>query len=105
VVADESNADRSDGTGEGNIGDAEGRGGSVDAEDIGIVDPVGTEEQGDDLGVIKVSLGEKGAKGAVRHPAGEDLLFGGAAFTFEITTRETARGSGLFLVFDREREP
>ncbi len=97
-------ADSAHGFGKGDVGDDEGGGCAVDAEDVRIVFAVCREEDGDDLGVIEVTLREHGAKGAVRHAAGEDFLFGGTSFAFEVAAGEHARSCRFFLVFDGERE-
>ena len=78
---------------------------AVHAEDVGIVFLVGTEEECDDLGVVKVAFREERAQRAVGHPAGEDLFFGGAAFTLEVATREATGCGGFLFVFDGKGEP
>ena len=75
------------------------------AEDVGVVFTIGAEQDGDDLGVVEITLREQRTQRAVRHAAGEDFLFGGAAFALEVTTGEHAGGGGFFLVFHGEREP
>ena len=99
-----SDPDGGDGSREGDVGDAKGGGGPVDAENVGIIDAVGTEQEGDDLGVVEVAFGEKRTEGTVRHAAGEDLFLGGAPLTLEVASGEAAGGGGLFLVFDGKRE-
>jgi hypothetical protein len=89
-----------DGAGKGNIGDAEGGGRAVHGEDVRIILAIRAEEDGDDLGVVEIAFWEQRPERAVGHPAGEDFLFGGAAFAFEVTAREDPGGGGFFLVFN-----
>ncbi len=104
LAVDAGDADGTDGAGKGDVGDHEGGGGAVDAEDVGIVFTIGREEGGDDLGVVEVALGEERPQGAVGHATGEDFLFGGAAFTFEVATGEFADGGGALAVFNSQGE-
>ena len=90
---------------ERNVRDAQGGGGAVDAEDIRIIDLVSAQEQGDDLGVKEIILGEKRTQGAVRHPADNDFFFSRTTFPLEITTGESAGGAGFFFVLDGQRKP
>ena len=78
---------------------------AIDAEDVRVVLAVGAEQDRDDLGVEEIALREERAQRPIRHAAGEDFLFGGAAFALEVAAGELARGRRLFLVFDGEREP
>jgi hypothetical protein len=104
LAVDATDAHRADGTREGNVGDAEGGGGTVHAQDVGVILAVGAEQERDDLGIVEITLREKRPQGAVGHPAGEDFFFGRPAFAFEVAAREQPGGGGLFLVFNRERE-
>ena len=104
LAVDAADAHRADRAGQRNVGDAERGGGAVDGEDVGVVFAVGAEEQGDDLGVVEVALGEERTQRTVGHAAGEDFLFGRAAFALEVAAGELAGGGGFFAVFDGERE-
>ena len=104
LTIDAADAHGTDGAREGNVGDAERGGGAVHGADIRIVLAVGAEEDGDDLGVVVVAFREERAQRAVRHAAGENFLFRGAAFALEVTTGEAACGGGFFLVLDGEGE-
>jgi hypothetical protein len=105
LAVDAADAHRADRAGEGDVGQAEGGGGAVHREHVGVVLTIGAEQDGDDLGVVEITLREERPQRAVGHAAGEDFLFGGAAFALEVTTGENAGGGGFFLVFHGEREP
>ena len=105
LAVDAADAHRADRAGERDVGEAEGGGGAVHREDVGVVLAVGAEQDGDDLGVVEITLREERPQRAVGHPAGEDFLFGRAAFALEVATGENAGGGGFFLVFHGEREP
>ena len=66
--------------------------------------PVRAEQQGLDLHLVEISLGEQRTDRTIRDAAGENFLLGRAAFALEETAGETPRGRGLFTVIDRERE-
>ncbi len=104
LAVDEADADCADGAVEGDIGEGEGAGGAVDAEDVGIIFLVGGVDEGDDLGLVAEGLGEEGADGAVDLAGGEDLLFGGAAFALDEAAGDASAGVGELAVFDREGE-
>jgi hypothetical protein len=104
LAVDAADAHRADRAAERNVGDHQRGGSAVDAEDIGIVLAVGGEERGDDLRVVEVALGEKGAQRAVRHATGEDFLFRGTAFALEVAAGDFADRGGAFAVFDGQRE-
>ena len=105
LAIDAADAHGADRAGERDVGKAEGGGGAVHREDVGVVFTIGAEQDGDDLGVVEIAFREERPQRAVGHAAGEDFLFGGAAFAFEVTTGENAGGGGFFLVFHGEREP
>ena len=90
---------------EGDVREAKGSRGTVHREDVGVIDAIGTEEQGDDLCFVEVALGEQRTQGTVGHAAGENFLFGRAAFAFEVATGKYARSRGFLFVFHREGEP
>jgi hypothetical protein len=89
LAIDAADAHRADRAGEGDVGEAEGGGSAVHREDVGVVFTIGAEQEGDDLGVVEITFGEQRAQRAVRHAAGEDFLFGGAAFALEVATGKT----------------
>ena len=96
LAVDLGDAHAGDGAGPRNVGDGEGGGRAVDHGDVGVVDLVGGEELADDLDLVKKTLGEEGAAGAVAEAGGEDFLFGGTALALEVAAGEAA-GSGVFL--------
>ena len=104
LPGDAANAQRAQRAVPGNIAHAQRGGSADDGEDIGIIFAVGAEEDALDLDFVEPAFGEERADGAVGQAAGEDFLFGGAAFAFEIAAREFAGGGRLFAVIHRERE-
>ena len=88
----------------GNVADGQGGGGADDGEDVGIVFAVGAQEDALHLDFVEPAFGEKRADGAVGQAAGEDFLFGGAAFALEIAAGEFAGGGGLFAVIHGQGE-
>ena len=104
LAVDATDADGAEGFGHREVREEDGGGSAVHGEDVGVVFSVSGEEERDDLGVVEVAFGEERAQRAVRHPAGEDFFFGGAAFAFEVAAWEAACGGGFFFVFDAERE-
>lgn len=97
-------ANGSDGSSPRDVGDHEGGGGSVEGKNIGIVLAIGAKKDGDDLSVVKIAFGKEGTKGAIDHPAGQDLFFGRATFPAEVASGYATNGSGFFFVFDGKRE-
>ena len=100
LAIDTTNADRGDRLLERDVGDAEGGGGTVDGEDVGIDLAVCGEQDADDLGVVEVILGEERAERTIRHAGGQDLLLARTSFALEVTAGELADGGGLLLVID-----
>ena len=98
-------AHRTDRAGEGDVGKAEGGGGTVHREDVGVIHTVGAEQNGDDLGLVEVTFRKQRAQWAVRHAAGEDFLFGWAAFTLKIAAWKDPGSGGFFLIFHGKWEP
>ncbi len=88
----------------GNVRDRQGRRRAVDGENVGVVHPVGAEQDGDDLGIVVVAVREQRTDRAIGHARGEDLFLGRPAFALEITAREFAGRGGFLAVIDRERE-
>ena len=100
-AADANSADRAC---ERNVRNAKRGGGTVDREHVRVILTIRTQEERDDLSVVEVTLGEERTQRTVGHAGGEDFLLGGTAFALEVTAGEFADCSGLFLVFDGERE-
>ncbi len=87
-----------------NIADGQRGRSADDGQDVGIVFAIGAQENALHLDFVEPAFGEEGADGAVGQAAGEDFLFGGAAFALEIAAGEFARGGRLFAVIHRQRE-
>ena len=62
------------------------------------------ENGGDDLGLVAEALGEERADRAVDQARDERLVLARPAFALEVAAGDLARGEGLFLVVDGERE-
>lgn len=97
-------ANGGDGSSPRYVGDHEGGGGAVQGKNIRIVLAIGAKKDGDDLSVVKIAFRKEGAKGAIDHPAGEDLFFGRTTFPTEVTSGDAAYSGGFFLIFNGERE-
>ena len=104
LAVDASDAHRADGSSERNVGDGECGGSAVDAEDVGIILAVRTEQEADDLRLEEIILREERAQRTVGHARGEGFLFGRASFAFEVAAGEFAGRGRLFLVVDGQRE-
>ena len=104
LAVDAADADATDGTHEGNVGDVKRGGGGVDGENVGLVHAVGGEEHDVDLHIIEVAVGEEGTDGAVGDARAENFFFAGALFALEITAGETAGRVILLAVFDLKRK-
>jgi hypothetical protein len=87
-----------------NVGDRERCAGTVDHQDVGLVDLVRREELADDLDLVEEALGEERTAGPVAKARGENLLLGRAAFPLEVTAREAACGRVFLAIVDGQRE-
>ena len=101
---DAADANRADRPGKRQVADHQRRRGSVHRQDVRVVLPVCAKQQGLDLHLVEIPLGEQRPDRAIRDAAGEDFLLGGAAFALEEPSWKTTGCSGLFTVIDRERE-
>src|SRR5207244_10161246 len=90
--------------GERNVRNRQRGRGAIDRENVGIVLAVRTEQDRDDLRVVKVTLWEKRTEWPIDHPRCECFLFGRTSFAFEVAAREFSSGGGFFTVIDRERK-
>lgn len=97
-------ANGGDGSSPRDVGDHESGGGSVEGKNIGIVLAIGAKKDGDDLSVVKIAFGKEWTKGAIDHPAGQDLFFGRATFPAEVASGDATYGGSFFLIFNGERE-
>jgi hypothetical protein len=97
-------ANGSEGAVPGDITDDQSGGSADDAEDIGIIFSVGAEENALDLDLVVPTFGKQGSNGAIGQAAGEDFLFRGTPFAFEVATGETAGGGSFLAVIYRQGE-
>ena len=103
-VVDEADAGCADRALEGHARQRQRGGSRHHREDVGIVLHVVRQRRQDHLGLVTPAIDEEGADGAVDQAGDERLLLGRPALTLEIAAGNTARGVGLFLVVDGERE-
>ena len=81
------------------------RGGSGDQrQNVGIVFHVMRQHGDDDLGLVAPAVDEQRADRAVDQAGNQRFLFGRAAFALEIAAGNAARGIGLLLVVDGQRQ-
>ncbi len=104
LAVDAAHADRAQRARPGDVADHEGGRGADDRQHVRVVVAVGAQDDALDLDFVVPAFGEERADGAVNEPRGEDFLFGGAAFAFEIAARELARRRGLFPVIHGQRK-
>ena len=69
---------------------------------VGVVLGVGREDQRDDLRLVAPAGGEERPDRPVDDAAGQHFLFGGLAFAFEESARDSPGGVGVLTVVDRE---
>ena len=86
------------------VADGQCGGCADDAEDVGIVFTIRTEEDGLNLHFIIPALRKERTDGAVGEAAGENFFFRRTAFAFEVAAGELARRRGFLAVIDGERE-
>ena len=79
-------------------------GGGDQREDVGIVLHVVRQHGDDDLGLVAPAVDEQRADRAVDQAGDQRFLFGRTAFALEIAAGNAARGVGLFLVVDGQRQ-
>ena len=84
------------GPGERNIGNGKRGRRAVDRENIGIIFAIGAEQDGDDLGVVKITCREKRPQRPIGHARSERFFFGRASFAFEIAAGKFSRRLPLF---------
>ena len=100
-IADAGGADRSQ---EGHPRERQRGGGRDHRHDIRIVLHVVRQHGGNDLRLVLEARGEQRPDRPVDQPRGEGFLLGGSAFALEIAAGDLARGEGLLLIVDGERE-
>ncbi len=79
-----------------------GRG--VQRDDVGVIGPVGAQDQDIHLDFATEGLGEQGTQGPVGHAAGQRLLVLLLALTLEEAARDLAGGVGALAVVDHQGE-
>jgi hypothetical protein len=89
---------------ERDVGDSERRSGSDDCEWPGIALRIRGKNQTDNLALAGETFREQRADRPVRQAAGENFLLGRAAFTFQVTAGNAARGVRILAVIHCERE-
>ena len=87
---------------ERNSGYGKCRGRAQQGQDIGIHFNVHRNDVGDDLNFIHESFRKQRADRSINQAAGQCLFLTGPALALEKSTRDSARGIGLFLVIDRQ---
>ena len=103
-VVDEADARGADRALEGSARQRQRRGGGDQRQNVGIVLHVVRQHGDDDLGLIAPAVDEQGADRAVDQAGDQRLLLGGTAFALEIAAGNAARGVGLFLIVDGQRQ-
>ena len=104
LAVDAADAHGAERAGPRDVADHQRGGGADEREHIRVVLAIGAEHDALDLDFVEPALGEERADGAVDEAAGEDFLFGRAAFAFEVAAGELAGRSGFFAVIHGERE-
>ncbi len=77
---------------------------AVHRQNVGIIFSIGAEQNGNDLGVVEITLREEGAQRSIGHPRRKGFLFRRASFAFKITPGKFSRGCRFFPVINREGE-
>ena len=80
------------------------RGGGDQRQNVGIVLHVMRQHGDDDLGLVAPAVDEQRADRAVDQAGNQRFLFGRPALALEIAAGNAARGVGLFLVVDGQRQ-
>ena len=104
LAVDAADAHRAERPGPRNVADHQRGASADDAQNVRIVFAVRAQHDGLDLDFVVPALGKQRADGAVGEAAGENFLFGRAAFALEVTAGKLAGGGGFFAVIDGQRE-
>ena len=99
-----SNPNRADRPFEWNVGHGQRGRRAVHRQNVGIIFSIGAEQNGNDLGVVEITLREEGAQRSIGHPRREGFLFRRASFAFKITAGKFSRRCRFFPVINRQRE-
>src|SRR5262249_23619256 len=100
LAVNATNAHSADGTREWNIRNAQCSGRAIDRENVGIVLAIGTEQNRDDLSVVKISLRKKRPQWPIDHSRSKRLLFCRTTFAFEIAAGKFSYGSRFLAVIN-----
>ncbi len=103
-VVDEADACGADRALERSAGQRQRRGGGDQGQNVGIVLHVVRQHGDDDLGFVAPALDEQRTDRAVDQTGNQRFLFRRPAFALEIAAGNAARGVGLFLVVDGQRQ-
>ena len=90
--------------GPGNIADHQRRGCADDAENVGVVFPVGAQQNALHLDLVVPTFRKERPDGPVNHAAGEDFLFRRSSFALEVTAGKSASRRRLLAVVHRQRK-
>ena len=101
---DETDARPADGTHEGDARKRQRGGGGDHREDVGIILEIVREHGQDDLRVVPVAVDEERPDRSVDQPRDQGLALRRTALALEISAGNAARGEGLLLIVDGERE-
>jgi hypothetical protein len=104
LAVDPTDANCPNRSGEGDVGNTQGRARAIDKENVGVVFAVRAEKDSNNLCFVKVALGEERTKWAVRHPAGKSFFFGRTPLSLEITAGKFAHGCRFFAVVHGQRK-
>ena len=103
-VVDEADAGGADRTLERRAGNRQRRGGGDQRQNVGIVLHVVRQHGDDDLGLVAPAVDEQRTDRAVDQAGDQRFLLGRTAFALEVAAGNAARGVGLFLVVDGQRQ-
>ena len=103
-VIDEADAGRADRTLERRARQRQRRGRGHQRQNVGIVFHVVRQHGDDHLGLVAPAIDEQRTDRAVDQAGDQRLLLGGPALALEIAAGNAARGIGLFLVVDGQRQ-
>ena len=103
-VVGEADAGGADRALERRAGNRQRRGGGDQRQDVGIVFHVVRQHGDDDLGLVAPAVDEQRADRAVDQAGNQRFLFGRTSFALEIAAGNAARGIGLLLVVDGQRQ-
>src|SRR5262249_56056166 len=75
-----------------------------EGENSGVVWGIRGENQENDRGRVAEAFRERGAKGAIDLPRGQDFTFAGPAFALDKAAGNAPAGIGIFAIVHGERE-